>query len=358
MNPDYEKHMEIHKNTSVKASKEKDVTDRISKKLKYNRQRFLEDNPDEAYKDFELTCQNQECGRTFIRRLKIRHFKENYRVPKFCCQEHANSHVHDKDERLRISESVSKEHVHTCPNCGNDFMHRGTSIHQTLCDKCFLEKYGYERGTKHRRSRKMGCSRKIRHIRQIDDSKRPQPRVSALHKTSCPNCGKEIWTKTDYDAYCYDCCDKLKKYHHRLYDSNGKRLVSKKTKALLKKIQQERIKSGTHNGWKSRNIISYPEKFWMKVLENNKISFIHEKPESRYFLDFFIQKDNLKIDLEIDGKQHTYADRKRSDKIRDKVLRKAGYLVYRVKWNEINSKFGSIRMKCKINQFLWWFNHQ
>ena len=96
----------------------------------------------------------------------------------------------------------------------------------------------------------------------------------------------------------------------------------------------------------------------MNVLKNNKISFIHEKPESRYFLDFFIQKDNLKIDLEIDGKQHTYDDRKRSDKIRDKVLRKAGYLVHRVGWNEINSKFGSIRMKCKINQFLWWFNHQ
>ena len=63
------------------------------------------------------------------------------------------------------------------------------------------------------------------------------------------------------------------------------------------------------------------------------------------------------IDLEIDGKQHKYQDRVQHDKLRDKRLRENGYLVYRIDWNEINSKQGSLKMKYKINQFLWWYNH-
>ena len=61
------------------------------------------------------------------------------------------------------------------------------------------------------------------------------------------------------------------------------------------------------------------------------------------------------IDLEIDGKQHTYADRIQHDKIRDKRIRTLGYLIYRVSWNNINTKIGKMKMKAKIKQFLWWY---
>ena len=94
------------------------------------------------------------------------------------------------------------------------------------------------------------------------------------------------------------------------------------------------------------------------MLKNNGFDFVREKPVDGYFLDFVLQKDGKMIDLEIDGKQHKYDDRKRHDKIRDNNLRKAGYIIYRVDWNEINSKRGSLKMKSKINQFLWWYNHQ
>ena len=67
---------------------------------------------------------------------------------------------------------------------------------------------------------------------------------------------------------------------------NAKRLISKKlsktkccsTECQLKMrrkngqiIAKERISNGTHKGWNTRNIVSYPEKFFMKVLDNNNI---------------------------------------------------------------------------------------
>ena len=43
---------------------------------------------------------------------------------------------------------------------------------------------------------------------------------------------------------------------------------------------KERIKNGLHKGWQSRNIISYPEKFFIEVLKNNGL-------EKEYKFNFF-----------------------------------------------------------------------
>ena len=68
-------------------------------------------------------------------------------------------------------------------------------------------------------------------------------------------------------------------------------------------------------GWKSRNIISYAERFWMNVLDNNNIKYQKEYSlNGKYFLDFLLEKNGKKIDLEIDGKQHQYEERKIHDK--------------------------------------------
>lgn len=112
------------------------------------------------------------------------------------------------------------------------------------------------------------------------------------------------------------------------------------------------VENNTFKGWRTRNIISYPEKFWIGVLQNNNISFEREKYVEKYFLDFVISINNKLIDLEIDGKQHKYKDRQESDKIRDKFLTDRGYIVYRVDWNEINSEKGKKLMKEKISNFL------
>ena len=345
LNPDYEKHLEIVRKTTLKARFSSENTKKDRERALERHKKFLEANPDEAYKDYELTCKNKKCGRTFTRRLKVRHFKNNYRIPQFCCQSCANSHVHSEDERKRTSASISKERLHICPKCGNKFMHKGTNIHQTFCDECHLKNWGYERGSK---------VKQAKHKTNIRLSSCP----TELHPSLCPSCGKTIWIKTNHEAYCYECCDKLNKYHYQLYTKDGKRVVSARTREAWRQAQLKLVKSGKHRGWKSRNITSYPERFWINVLKNNGLDFVREKPVAGYFLDFVLQKDGKMIDLEIDGKQHKYEDRKHHDKIRDRNLRDSGYIVYRIDWNEINSKYGKLKMKSKIRQFLWWYTHQ
>ncbi len=49
-------------------------------------------------------------------------------------------------------------------------------------------------------------------------------------------------------------------------------------------------------------------------------------------------KNGKELDLEIDGKQHEYEERKNSDIERDIFLRSQNIAVYRIKWNCINNE--------------------
>ena len=156
----------------------------------------------------------------------------------------------------------------------------------------------------------------------------------------CPICGKE------YPTY-------LKSYGRLInYSACSNKCLKIKSGRIIKEKAIQRIKDGTFSGWKSRNILSYPEKFWINVLTNNKIEFKTNFPFDKYFLDFYIETNNRKIDLEIDGKQHKYPDRLESDKIRDIFVTKNNIIVYRIEWNEINSENGKKLMEEKINKFL------
>lgn len=165
----------------------------------------------------------------------------------------------------------------------------------------------------------------------------------------CEFCGKL------YVANLEPCGYKLSKSKYCSSECRSK-VANKKISDLAK----ERIKNGTFQGWKSRNITSYAEKFWKQVLDNNNIQYVREYVleygnkgnGERYFLDFYIEINNRKIDLEIDGKQHLYEDRKEHDKIRDEYIKCKGIEVYRIPWNEINSENGKQLMKEKINNFL------
>lgn len=160
----------------------------------------------------------------------------------------------------------------------------------------------------------------------------------------CIVCGSEFkpsLTKKGLISKSNTCS---KECHHILVSSNSKQIVSKL------------ISEGRHQGWKSRNIISYPENFWIKVLKNNNIKFKHNFPFGKYFLDFYIEIEERKIDLEIDGKQHQYEDRKQSDLKRDDYVKSQKLEVYRIPWNSINTTAGKLEMKEKINKFLKFIN--
>ena len=179
--------------------------------------------------------------------------------------------------------------------------------------------------------------------------KRKSNRVRQYNKNRrCKDCGKTIYNYNK-SGYCIVC------YHkHKIITDEMRRKISSRTKKLMK---EGKIKS-----WQSRNIMSYPEKFFKKVLESNNIDFEGPnyvvkqkdlgvpncKPSSCYFLDFKIGN----IDLEIDGKQHSYKEQLEKDKIRDKYLSKAGYIIYRIKWKDIKSNQGKQYIKGEIEKLL------
>ena len=159
------------------------------------------------------------------------------------------------------------------------------------------------------------------------------------------------------DKYCTICNKKLRRNNITGYCLNCIRTSDELKEYRSEKSKKGGLKNKNYKGWMSRNITSYPEKFWIKVLDNNDIKYEHNKPIKRndghcYFLDFCIIINNTFIDLEIDGKQHKYEDRTIHDNERNKYLESIGFLVYRIEWNEINSDKGKLLMKEKIDKFL------
>lgn len=298
-NPDYLENLRKHIETSIKSASIKNLNNH---------------SPRVQRKEYEIKCET--CGKSFTLSLTDAEFNSG-KYKKCCSSFCAHKRVLTDETKEKIKNSiitnliVSGKHV-----CGK-------------------------------------ASRKI-----------------PLHKDYCRFCNKPLFVKVDSESLkqplaCYECADKENVKRISIFDENGKRLVSDKTREKLKENCSRLIKANKWKGWTSRKIASYPEIFFKKVLEENKIkySFNHyiSKKElgvdeaSGYFLDFKIG-DN--IDLEIDGKQHNYSDRRESDARRDALLKAKGWLIYRIPWNEINSEKGKQKMKTKIKDFLDWLHKQ
>ena len=176
--------------------------------------------------------------------------------------------------------------------------------------------------------------------------------ILCKEKRKCVKCDKLI-KKINKTGFCQKCL---------YYTKEGRAIRSD----LAKKVMTKTISEGKHKGWQSRNIRSYLEKFFERVLIFNKL-FDECKVEYKinksdlginskycYFLDFYFPEK--KINLEIDGRQHNFLDRKESDKIRDEHLIKNGINVYRIKWKNINNKEGKIYIKNEIEKFLNYYS--
>jgi len=223
-----------------------------------------------------------------------------------------------------------------------------------ICEKCgklVTEKYGSGRFCSracansriHNEEQKLNISKGvIKHYKSINKP------ISSDEKI-CPICGKKYYTNNK-------TCSKECGQKYRIQITG----IKEETRLKLSQQVQKRIKNGTHNGWKTRNIESYAEKFFKKVLENNNIKYEFNKPILKndldikengcYFLDFALSN---KIDLEIDGKQHKIKERQEHDKIRDERLKNKGWKVYRIEWKSLpkNNEY----IKEEINKFLEWY---
>lgn len=214
-------------------------------------------------------------------------------------------------------------------------------------------------------------------------------------KKECPVCKKEFETKKGHSKETFTCSvscsnslnpkrkkDLNKPFRKRIYSpgetkpkyhkecvicnsvflgfKNTKTCSKECTSKLLKKKADEKVLNGEHKGWATRNISSYPEEFFKGVLINLNLPYEFNFPVSKsslgiksassYFLDFYIQIGQRKIDLEIDGKQHEYPDRKESDQERDSLLIQNGYEVYRIKWKNPVTEENKIYIKSEIEK--------
>lgn len=106
------------------------------------------------------------------------------------------------------------------------------------------------------------------------------------------------------------------------------------------KLMKERHKNGTACTFQNRKNQphSYPEKWIIKVLENNfglkeNIDYITELPFHGYFLDFAWPEKRLCI--EIDGELHRFEEQQKRDINKDEFLKNEGWKELRLKWSFI-----------------------
>ena len=237
-----------------------------------------------------------------------------------------------------VKQNKLKKKKH-CISCGKELKNSQKKFCSSSCAATYNNKH---RGN-HSDETKKKISESVK--KYIDSNPRRNKNgeeTKALYEKVCQTCGKTFFSKHKNVKFC----------SHKCVCNN------EEVKEKLRNKQKQRIKNGTFKGWQKRNITSYPEKFFMKVLDNNNIKYIREDfSTKKYFLDFLICLSNgIKIDLEIDGKQHEQLERKSKDLIRDEYLTKNGFIVYRIKWNKITNDNGKNEMKEKINKFLEFYN--
>ena len=225
----------------------------------------------------------------------------------------AKSLIKSTKESKEFNNSIWIKEKHKCEHCG----------------KIMTERFGSGRF----------CSRSCANSRSNSNNSK----VNTLLRTN------KINAYNSAPKYCSICGNKID-YEHR----NRKTCSKQCYVELLRQIQNKIVDSGNHKHWLPRNILSYAESFWKEVLINNNIEFEHNYSIScyntTYFLDFYIKPN---IDLEIDGKQHTYEERKIHDTLRDRRLSEKGIVVYRIPY--INPK-NKEDVRKQINEFLLWYN--
>ena len=205
-----------------------------------------------------------------------------------------------------------------------------------ICGKIMTEKYGSGRFCCR------SCANKRSHT---EETKQKISTTLSLNKQKmyCKICGKEL-NYRNISGYCSYCFQHLPK--------------SEEVKKKQSKIMKER----GYPRWNiHREKLSFAENFFAKVLDRYNIQYIHDYSVKNtrnynYYLDFYIVKNGVQLDLEIDGKQHELPKRKIHDIKRDTFLTSINYVVYRIKWNELRSINGKKLMEQKINTFLNFYN--
>lgn len=310
MNPNfnYDKYVERQKNGSIKGNKK-----RIEKYVKINEYNLS------TLKFRELIC--VKCGSIYYLELTDKQFNKGL-YKKTCSSKCAHSRTYSEETKRKISQTLHNTYKSNNIVVKNQYftnIYKYKLLSELINEGKILNENNY-----------------IFEDKNINET--------LLKEKYCLICGKKYYgliNKSGNLSFPKTCSDNC-----------HKQLMIQRGKETAKRI----INEGRFVGWKTRNIKSYAETFWHNVLQNNNIEYISEHfLDKKYFLDFYIIKNGIEIDLEIDGKQHK--SRKEHDKMRDEYIKSKNIIVYRIEWNEINSKKGSLMMKEKIDNFLNFYNN-
>lgn len=197
----------------------------------------------------------------------------------------------------------------------------GINTRMFTCEKCKVEhevKYGSGRfcSTKCARAFSTSLNRAVISAK-VKQTFAEKPKTQHPEKT-CPECLTVFRTRKSYQKFCSKPCSM------RFVNKQNSHLLSERAKRLHR---EGRIKS-----WGTRHKLtpSYPEQYFIDVFTNEKIQFEREKKIGRWFVDFVIGN----YAIEVDGKQHDYPDRKKSDEEKDAYLKSLGWEVIRIRWHD------------------------
>lgn len=300
-----------------------------SKAAEANRQKGIQSHKDKENKLLEWVSEKhtcEKCGKIMI---------EKFATGRFCSIECANSKSHSDDTRLKIAKSLKT------------FYEDNTAQN----DQTYLDFSNYIPGTKELYLNNVVNCKNIQYY-LLDQRE-------GVDFIICPYCNVRLASINAGHLRQHNKTVKdLKNEFGESYATISEMSSLKRSKNSAK-AQQKLISEGKHIGWTTRNIRSYAELFWERVLTNNQIKYEPEYVVKKsdiginesgcYFLDFLI--DGY-IDLEIDGKQHQYEDRKEHDILRDERLQANGFVIYRIPW--INPE-ESAKVKRQIDEFLAWY---
>ena len=268
-----------------------------------------------------------ECGKTFTNSQQFNSHKSwcEVRLGDDAVQKHVNN---SKEALKRATQLIIERSRAKRENLLHQWINE-----QHMCEKCgkvMTEKFGTGRF----------CSKSCANSRQHSDDTKQKISKSL----------NEHYGNTSYKAQQYECIQCGKKFNNKDLTNNHQTICNKCTKLNSTFIYDgpdlPYVEESTkEKGYFSRSQMSYPEKFWKLVLENNDIQYQHDYivqlPKGKrgvYRLDFLV--DNF--DIEIDGQFHLEESCKIKDQKRTEYLETLGYIVYRIQWinpiNELNKQ--------------------
>lgn len=140
--------------------------------------------------------------------------------------------------------------------------------------------------------------------------------------------------------------------------------ITNETKEKISKSLKEAYIENRHRGWantkQNQNGMSYPEKWFLSIIQNefDDKNFEYNLPFYRWKIDFAWRQKMLCI--EIDGSQHENEKQRLSDLEKDKKLKENGWTVLRLPWSFIlkNKKQAILIAKNfidsgKVSEVIW-----